>query len=336
MQQYKIKVLIALAFVCSFACPSYSFDEKTIKHDINNDGIVDILTSSYEGGGGFGWRTVKIVEGKNNETFAITTGGSFGCFLDVVPLDPRFFEKENRKFLEAIEQELFGSPARQELEGSLQWLLAYIAQEPNAVRNKLFTKIVTVPPVWTKGKIQVPDLYHVLIERELVEKLQRNYLMIEGDKSKDETLKAWLVYGGHNHKRRELKLADREGKTAVYTTAHGVIAERGDVHAWVFVSDRVSKLRWPSIGKVSILDNLILISQRAYPIGAYLHVVDVDEGKCARVNPAFFSHADVDIVDFAVEDQNIILSLGFYEGPIDEQEYEMHVISVDKLRQFLQ
>jgi hypothetical protein len=295
-------ILILLAYEKSFCG-----EPTVIIRDFNRDGYEDRLERFYDGGSSFGGNFVSLTDGKTREKYNYNSWGSFGQFLLLIPFDNRLLKSENKGFKEAIEEALFPDIRHGSIENSLGWLInAYLTTQMRP-SNELFSQKISFKLSWTEGKIVVPSSYYFVTSDE---KLFKRYPIYQEDNPKYDQHhgQGWLVYYAHNH--RGLELVQFSDIFKVFKTAHGVILSRGDQYCWVFINDEIltdgpPKLRWPSIKKVVISNELVFIHHMGGE--EHLFIVDYSKGIVGRLKGDKFSGENS---DFEIRNNQLTIRVG--------------------------
>jgi hypothetical protein len=284
--------------------------EKVTKEDFNGDGVADTLTCLADGGSGSGGDFATLTDGKTGKAYSYNTFGSYGQFLRLIPYNNALLTPKYQGFREALEGALFpGIPAGR-IESSLAWLVDAYSRPPKEIDGPgkaLFSQKIRFQPVWTEGEAVLPGSYYCSTS---VEALFRRFPVVgENNPSYDaEHRQGWLVYYASNHGSLEL-VHDSEG-FRVFKSAHGVVVSRDGRHCWVFVNDGAltdgpQKLRWPSVRKVLVSEELVFIGHAGAEEG--LFVVDPRDGVAGRLRRDLFPGAGG---DFDVRDGRLVVRTG--------------------------
>ena len=251
--------LFLISVCCTFI--QGQSDKNIQEEDFNGDGHTDMLNAYYDGGSGFGGKFIELTDGKSGKVFKLNTYGSFGSFLRVVPL-PRTLETLGYKTI--IRQSLCKCELKEEPEGSLKWLMEAHIQKDKAKEGDLFQYKYPMPIPWFSTPVEYPETY--LIELEQEQPFIQNYIKFTQESDLPDADTYFLIYFGHNHLPNGAApvLADSLNGMILYRTQHGVLVQKEDHYAWVFVNDLSltggpAKLRWSSIEAASIVEDLILI-----------------------------------------------------------------------------
>ncbi|MCD4665596.1 MAG: hypothetical protein K8R68_10020 [Bacteroidales bacterium] len=285
-------------------------NDDAILKDFNNDGYTDTLSSYYTGGSGFGGTYVTLVNGKTGENFELN---NFGCFCNIketILIPPKLKKESNKPFLDAIKNELLPEH-RKSPDASLQWLITANLNHYEIPDNNYFDLFINSPTKWITGEIELPNTYYIDIKGETLHKLY----FTESEKPSwydSITNEGWLVYYGHNHFRNEngdsLVFADSSDAYQAFSTSHGVVLEKDNSYAWVFVTDfrltgSPQKLRWESIGNVKIVENYVVIQliNSEYFLNP-IFIIDIEGGFSGRLKTGDFCNKS-----YKIEEGKIII-----------------------------
>lgn len=266
-----------------------SFGVSTKIADFNLDGVKDTLTSLYDGGSGFGGTIVTLVNGKTNERHEIDGTGSFSEIWHSILIPDELQKDANKRFLEEIAKELLPEK-RLTPDPSLHWIINANISHKQLMDNPIFDLVINAPMVWTPDPIFWPVTYYVEIGEDTLKELQFHEKELAYAVPSEKT--GWLIYYGHNHlpaKKNCLAVVKSSQGSAIYKTAHGVLLQKNDSNAWLFVTDynltgAPDKLRWESIGKVEVVDNLVFV--QVINAESFMHpvfVIDSMNGMVARL-----------------------------------------------------
>jgi len=282
-----------LGFLLLFIIPLdlYGQEDKSFTKDLNKDGFIDTIKSSYDGGSGFGGIFVKTINGKTSEEFELNNFGCFCSIKKIILIPPGLMKESNRPFLNAIKDELL-PPERNGPEGSLQWIISAWMSYKMLPDNPFYSFLINSPTRWISGKIQLPYTYYIKISGDTINKLYvTDEEFPEGfNKTVDRGI---LIYYGHNHFRNaigdSLVLECSTPVYEAYKTSHGVIATKGNYYSWIFLSDygltgAPDKLRWESIEKVKIIDRYAIIQQKCmmYSPNSFF-IIDIENGLVGKL-----------------------------------------------------
>ncbi len=282
-------ILPLLFFIIPIIVSSQEVVVQTV--DYNGDGHIDTLSSWYGGGSGFGGKYCILKNGATNEKFELNTAGCFCQITKAVPIPPRLKEEANKFFLAAIEKQIL--PQKQDsVDHSLRWILNVNHSNQVLSDNIYFDLKFSSPPKWSRGEIKLPDTYYIDVKGNTLDKLYENELE-HPDWYNPKKNEGWLIYYAHNHYRNpegdSLTLVDSTQNFLAYKTSHGLIIQRDNSYAWLFVNDfnvtgGPGKLRWESIKKGRIVDNFIIVQQNLHPdIISRIFIIDIESGICGRI-----------------------------------------------------
>jgi hypothetical protein len=283
--------------------------------DFNNDGYSDTLTSFYDGGSGFGGIYVTLINGNTKEKIELERSGCFCDIKNFVLIPPELKTESNRQFLEVVKDELL--PGKMNMpDASLQWLISSNLYYKELSDHTYYDLVINSPIKWIKGKINPPETYYIDIKGDTLHKLYFSESEIPAwyDSTRNE---GCLIYYGHNHfpngEEKKFILADSSSIYKVYKTSHGVVLNKGDSYAWIFVADyRLTggpdKLRWESIGKVTLIDQFVILQLiNIKDFSNPLFIIDIEKGISARLRHDGNYHN----ISYKIEKDKILLERNF-------------------------
>lgn len=304
MSQIKYLIAVMLHMVVMGQEP------KVYTYDINKDGYKDKVTSYFDGGSGFGGTFVKIVNGKTKEVFELDNSSSFGDIKKVILIPQALRKPANKTFLEEFKQELL--PIKRDMpDPSLQWLIE-AHRNSRTLSNHIYFDLVLKPNgQWVKGPVSLPDTYYIDVKGNGFQKL------LDLDKSQQShirttNIEGWLIYYGHNHlknsKNNSLVLAASSPTYRAFKTMHGVVVKKGELYKWVLVTDysltgAPEKLRWESIGKISIVGKYLFVQLvNSIEFNNPIVIIDMKNGFGARLK----SHNE-NIISYKLSNDQLVL-----------------------------
>jgi hypothetical protein len=264
------------------------YDSTYIYKDFNVDGITDTLLKFYSGGSGYGGYYVGVQNGANDEVYEMDSDGCFCQIRQTFKIPENLTQKENAGFLTAITSE-FLPTYRVKPDPSLSWMLAAELSNTRLESDSLFIQVIDPNQPWITGGIEIPDNYYIEMNDHLLGLYQHEHaasgyseLMVD---------RGYMVYYASTHKGFEMndfKVSTDSETYEIYKTKHGIIAKKGEVYKWLFVTDvfvtsSPEKLRWASIGNIRIIGKHILFEQHLSPqLYAPIHVINIETGKFGR------------------------------------------------------
>ncbi|MCC6279455.1 MAG: hypothetical protein IT262_02565 [Saprospiraceae bacterium] len=245
--------------------------------DINSDGVLDSIDVGSSGGSGFGSASGTIINGKTGEKFTIESESCFCAFRTIVEIPPALLLPENQAFKSKMEAEMLPRKAASP-DPSLQWILQGLQQKHDLTGRKYFDIYVNKGIDWQPLPILLPEDYFLEI-LENKPPLPGHY---------------YLTYAGSNHylnvKTDTLQQRYRDEDIVLWATAHGIVLQKADRYAWVFVTDieltgGPDKLRWASIGYFKKVGNILIVNHlRPTSSEGKVFVIDLETGKCAGLS----------------------------------------------------
>jgi hypothetical protein len=141
----------------------------------------------------------------------------------------------------------------------------------------------------------------------------------------------FLVYYGDTHfsaqnsVERSFIEVDESETYKVLRTSHGILAKKGILNKWLFVTDidingSPSKLRWQSIEQIVMVDNLIVVKQSLAPDVLYnIYVIDIETGVGGKLKIDFDFFDDTEISDLSLEERFSVKDNTVHIGSSDKQ-----------------
>jgi hypothetical protein len=241
--------------------------------DINGDGVQDTIQSDGSSGSGFGAQYYTITNGKSGEKYEIE---SESCFCEIrtkVAIPPTLLKPENLAFKKKMEEILLPRKAESP-DPSLQWILQGLQQRRLLTKQKYFDVFIAKGIDWQPLPIQIPENYY----------LERY----------DDPVAYYLLYDGDKHylnvKTDTLQERYQDENIKLWATLHGIVLQKQDQYAWIFVTDieltgAPNKLRWPSIGYIKKVENVLIVNHlRPTTSDDKIYLIDLDTGKCAGID----------------------------------------------------
>ncbi len=288
------------------------YDPDTLILDFNEDDFNDTLIISNSYGSMAISKDIQLINGKSQESIELSHSGFFCEIIDFIAL-PRALDKADNESFKAVFYKILGGrlDKHESMEPSLEWLLeANIKKQ--SIRNKHFSHIYPILIKWHEGPPKLPKSYFIELEPSQLSDhyyWDKEYSPKCYTKGKSNGL---LFYYAHNHYRHlesnpkkenhrqpkdSLLLAVKTEDLTIYKTSHGLIAEKDDKYAWIFITNYPttggpSKLRRPSIGDVAIVENYVIFKMKSS--GEFfdpLYIININTGFCARTTiKENFSH----------------------------------------------
>ncbi len=245
--------------------------------DINGDGVQDTIRSDDSSGSGFGAQYYTITNGKTGEKYEIELESCFCEIRTKVAIPPTLLKPENLAFKKKMEEILLPRKAAKP-DPSLQWILQGLEQRRRLTDQKYFDVFIAEGIHWHPLPIQIPE----------------NYYLEMRDEQSPVPVAYYLLYGGDKHylniKTDTLQERYRDENIMLWATLHGIVLQKQDQYAWIFVTDieltgAPEKLRWPSIGYLKKVENVLIVNHlRPTMSDDKIYLIDLDTGKCAGIN----------------------------------------------------
>lgn len=259
------------------------YNENRIAEDFNNDSFVDSLICYYSGGSGFGGKYCNLVNGKTKDTISVN---NFGCFCQIksIVIIP---DKLNQSFKDVLSQH-FLPQLKGEPDPSLNWVIGNYFRKSVTENLKYFEKIVHKDITWYRGEPKAPDMYAIEISADTLAKLEQ--------KKEYANERAWLIYYGHNHDTL-VKIQYEFNNIRILITKHGVVLQKADSYAWIFITDfdmtgGPEKLRWKSILNLTPIQNFLIMEQNGFSGPKNIFIIDMNSGKWGKLSNKALRYED--------------------------------------------
>lgn len=297
-------------------------NKKERVEDFNQDGVKDTLRSYQDGGSNFSGTFVKLIHGKTGEIFEMNNYGCFCMIAEAVTIPERLLSSENTLFFKVIKNELFPDE-RAVVDESLRWILKGLHSKKVLDDDPYFDFVIDTNPPWQNQEIELPNAYHVQVS---IDSLPEDYGKDLYRETSIKSTRALLVYFAHNHYRNlvekntyyrsDLPLATSSKTYKVFKTAHGIIVQKGNTYKWLFVTaydltNGPLKLRWESIGKIKIIDDILIVQHKVPPaVSDQLFFIDIETGFLAKLKDGTEDLRDLEESDkggFVIKDKKLVL-----------------------------
>ena len=226
--------------------------------DFNKDGVIDTLKYKYD--------NIEYIDGITNQlySFDLIDNAEYANFLSFIDIPNEL--AHNQSLLDSLQRFLFRSPDISSPQPGFRWLLSAYENIDNDIDTSNYTKIFRVPIQWYEWPPKFPGTEYIFVNTDSMSIPQLH----NTEEKKDNY--GWLTYYGHNHRQfidnhflHEFTRINSAQNTKLYKSSHGIIYRKNDQFCWLFHSNSdltggPSKLRWPSIGRVSIYRNHILLN----------------------------------------------------------------------------
>ena len=320
-----VYVLFFFLFVLSVS-GQYS---SVVNEDYNNDGIDDTLKCSYEIGSNFGGRDCQLIDGKTQTKFGLS---NYGCFCKIkqsIMVSAELFKPENITFFETLKKEILPIK-KQTPDASLQWLINS-SFSSHVIKDNPNLDLIFDPNIkWGIDSHEAPSTYYIQMSTDSLNKLvpQTNRVRKQDKQSHHQ---GFLVYYGDTHfsmqnnSGRSYIEVDENETYKVLRTSHGILAKKGILNKWLFVTDidingSPSKLRWQSIEQIVIVDNLIVVKQSLAPDVLYnIYVIDIETGVGGKLKIDFDFFDDIEISNLSLEERFSIKDNTIHIGSSEKQ-----------------
>lgn len=281
------KPIFTSAFIL-LICSITLSQTKTTSKDFNNDGVIDRVTISEDGGSAFSSIGVSHIDGKTKRRYEFSVTYSFGSFF-AIGNAPNVLGKPGREELGKL---LFSRNLASKIDPSLQWLIDACSNKAEVKPSELIDFSTKYNPVWTEGNPVLPDDYFVVLDNSKYPNLLKN---VEGSPEYDgKTYKSdyfWLTYTPQNHKGKpkNFNIIKSDSGNQLLNTSHGVILKAGLKYSWIFINDDKvfeanEKLRWPSILEAQMFSDFVLIRQAVNTGATNLFIVNPKSGIVVKLN----------------------------------------------------
>lgn len=287
-----MKIFFILIFYCISIPVFAQRNLKIVVKDFNQDGFVDSLKTFYEGGSSSGGRYISIKNGKTNELLELENFSSFSEIKNIALIPSNLQKAENQKFLEEMKKYILPKQ-RKKPDPSLEWIINGTYSNWKLDRNKYFNYIINPKTAWQKGKFKIPENYFIPITGDSLKKLLDDPY-VDSDALKPDS-KGFLIYYAHNHLFRNdsISCSNFNETYKIYKTKHGIIAQKGNLYKWLFVTDyslteSPYKLRWASIDKIALIENYIILKQDLPIFNEFnIYIINIETGICGRLKHPF-------------------------------------------------
>ncbi len=253
--------------------------------DIDGDGVKDSLYTFYDGGSGFGGTYGEIVNGASGKTYELDT---WSCFCDswlIKALPPEYKLPHHRVFYDTLIHRLFGSLEKQ-ADPSLKWIFDAHTHNTKLGSSSVYESVLTVPISYHEKPESYDISYSVKADKESLKKYFRTYAE-EPDWLDDSPKGLIRKYNGFLAPKKTIE--HKNGK--LLAANHGIAIQRKDGKiAWLFVTDPIitggpEKMRWPSIGEIQVLGDLIIFELNMAPaVDKYIYVINTKTGRVGKLN----------------------------------------------------
>jgi hypothetical protein len=283
--------------------------------DFNHDGVIDTLAflddpdpCDYD-------FLMTFTDGKTGEKLGVPREEYCRCHIrSVVPIPPALWRPKNADVLGIIKKELL-MEERSAPGPSFAWILQGLETRRTLTQHPYFELVIDPGVERQPGKVELPTTYSLPIKGKAYQ-----HLFTTGYFSEEVAAdKGFAIYYGHNHYQGRdhgadsVKLVASTTDVQVFRTSHGLFAQSLTQYHWLFVTDHAltgapDKLRWASIGDVTIWENRLLILQHRKPVssGTAVFVIDLKSGRTARLRHDLLGEPD-DRITFSVDGDSLSL-----------------------------
>jgi len=292
----------------SLKAQGYTLD--TIRVDINNDKIIDVLIDDWSSGSTFGGRAITIIDGKSKEEFILNNFRCYCSVLNTIKIPENLLLEANKTFLDTLKNRVLYHKKRDSIDASLKWLISAENHKQyfrNTYSNDFgehpFFDVILEPSIsWESSKPSMPEPYHIEVQGDILQKFSSGYEM---DSITDQS-KGFLTYYTPSllgTRRNPLKTLDslspvvKNKEYKIFKTAHTVYVQKGNTYRWLFISDSGltgapdNFSRWESIGKIELIDHYVIIHQNVPPGGSYnIILINIESQRVARLDGKYEPH----------------------------------------------
>jgi len=238
--------------------------------DLNGDGIIDtIKTCSYPGKTSVE-QHISILNGKNGIAYNTVKIASAEFFFSLIPLyNPCPGDSFYSHFLKVVEDSICkGIKYEKQPENSLLWLLDYYNSPSDGDTFRYYDRWGKIPasfnPYFT---IISRNLYPHIIQhcpKQLTHTIRSDSITDGLFMTAD---KYYVLYFMHNHcfsQTESVQLVPVFGNSeiSVYKTKHAVLLKKDGLFNWIFIANNVGRLRQPTVGDITLKDNIVTIGIR--------------------------------------------------------------------------
>ncbi len=318
-----------LLFFFLFVLSVSAQHSSVISEDYNDDGIEDTLKCSYEIGSNFGGRDCQLIDGKTQTKFGLS---NYGCFCKIkqhIAISPELTRPENSAFFDILKREILPIK-KQTPDASLQWLINS-SFASHVVKDNPNLDLIFNPDIkWSIDAPEAPSTYYIQMSTDSLIKLVPNKNKVRRQ-DKQSHYQGFLIYYGDTHFSTRNRIernfieVDENETYKMLRTGHGILAKKGILNKWLFVTDidingSPSKLRWQSIEQIVMVDNLIVVKQSLAPDVLYnIYVIDIETGVGGRLKIDFDFFDDTEISDLSHEERFSVVDDTVHIGSSDKQ-----------------
>lgn len=305
---HRVKNLLVWALALYIAPLAAQLATEGCIADFNRDGITDTLAFADDPEPCDYAYLATFTDGKTGVKSGVPREEYCRCHIrSILPVPPALWQPENADVLASMKTKLL-PPERATPDASLAWILRGLQNRRKLNKHPHFELFIDAGLEPKTGKAELPGTYSVPVDCDNYEGLFKNSQI--KDVGAD---KGYAIYYGHNHYQRRDARADSvvlvatTPKLQIHRTSHGLFAQSPTNHHWLFVTDHAltgapDKLRWTSIGDVSVWDDRLLVLEHRKPVssGTAIFLIDLKTGRTVRLRKDLLGEPD-DRISFSIQ-----------------------------------
>lgn len=299
--------------------------KNTLEEDYNQDNVKDQLEVWIWNGSDGAGTNFTFTDGRTQEKLVYSYSAMHSQLRVAHVFPPEFRKPQYQKLREEINNHVVPD-LRSRADPSLNWILYGLHHQQKRLSSSRFiNEVIHFPVDWQKGAVKLPGGYG--IKRSAADlKKEFNNLNPSGDpvpnvegyiNYRAANLYQWCCYPPRvKNSKDTIRLVDSFEELEAHKVSHGLIVKNKEknTYLWAFISDEVltgapAKLRFESIQKVAWASDRYLFIRQVTPpaaISGKLFLIDIQEGKCAVINPLDPNNQDI-VIDFFLDKDQITI-----------------------------
>ena len=272
----------------------------------------EVLTRHTSHGSGLAGTSCDLEQCPSGRRYSAGSCRSVGTFTGVVAI-PEGFESIQSDFFKSMLETCATLEMRDKPDPSFQWWLdAYQEFHKSEKVDGHAEYKWEIPLRFHEGPPEYPEHHSIHVTGEIATSFQEpsDWCGYPGETDIDADLGIWLNYFGLAHRRHdqpaEFQVLSTADTDKLLGTRHGVVLQREDRYAWIFVSDLLwggpSKLRFQSILDAGFIDEEWIWIAQSDPLfrrNSSIWIVHLKTGRTTRLplNTLEWSAGDRDSSD---------------------------------------